>query len=97
MSRTGRTQKPGKSVQDEPPKVGAKEAARGALLRSARIRAGHTNATEFADLVKVSPNTVYRHESGRMAPSVTVLVAWARACGVPLESLAVAVERKGAA
>lgn len=77
--------------------VTPQEAARGLLLRNARIRAGYLNASEFADLIDVAPNSVYRHEAGRMAPSVGVLVAWARACGVPLESLAVAVDRKGAA
>lgn len=75
-------------------KVSPQEAARGLLLRNARIRAGYLNASEFADLIEVAPNSVYRHEAGRMAPSVGVLMAWARVCGVPIESLAVAIDKK---
>lgn len=59
----------------------------GARLRAARLRAGHGNASAFARLIEISPNTVYRIERGDIGVSVETLASWARACGTTMDAL----------
>lgn len=56
-------------------------------LRRAREAAGHTNASEFARLIGVAPNSVYRYERGDQKPSVDVARAWSRETSVSLDWL----------
>lgn len=66
----------------------------GGRLRAARIAAGLGNASGFARLVGLQPNTIYRIEKGKVVPSVATLAAWARACSVSSDSL-LGIARRG--
>lgn len=57
-------------------------------LQRARVAAGHTNASEFARLVGVQPNSVYRYERGDQRPSLAIAAKWAAVTGVQLDWLA---------
>ena len=56
-------------------------------LRRARETSGHTNASEFARLLGVAPNSVYRYERGDQSPSLGVAGRWADLTGVSLDWL----------
>lgn len=60
----------------------------GEALKNARIAAGHENASAFAKLVNLTPNSVYRLERGDLHPSAETLVRWADACGVSVDAIA---------
>jgi transcriptional regulator with XRE-family HTH domain len=74
-----------------PPKAPTSaEAARLALARriaEARAKAGHENAAEFARIVGVTPNTVYRWEKSEVTPEALMIPAIASACRVTCDWL----------
>jgi transcriptional regulator with XRE-family HTH domain len=58
-------------------------------LREARIRAGYTNASEFARLIGVTPTTIYRleREQSPLTPSTETVKRWAAAVGCTVDYL----------
>jgi len=56
-------------------------------LKLARTSAGHDNASEFARVLQVTPNSVYRYERGDQTPGVDVCKRWAAATSVTLDWL----------
>jgi len=56
-------------------------------LRAARLAVGVENASAFARSIGVTPNTVYRYESGEIRPSIEHLAAWARECRTTTDAL----------
>ncbi len=56
-------------------------------LRTAREHAGHANASEFARLLGVAPNSVYRYERGEQQPSLDVVSRWAELTATTLDWL----------
>jgi transcriptional regulator with XRE-family HTH domain len=42
---------------------------------------------KLARLLNVDRNTVFRAEHGQNEPSITMVAAWARACGVTVDSI----------
>lgn len=68
----------------------------GEALKAARLTAGHENASAFAKLVDLTPNSVYRLERGELTPSAQTLVRWADACGVTVDALADAASHEPA-
>lgn len=54
-------------------------------LRRAREASGHANASRFARLVGVAPNSVYRYERGEQSPSLAIAGRWADVTGVSLD------------
>lgn len=67
----------------------ADRAAVGERIRRARTEAGMTNASEFARLIDVQPNSVYRYERGDQLVSSEVLVRIAQVTGRSMEWLMV--------
>jgi transcriptional regulator with XRE-family HTH domain len=57
-------------------------------MRAARESAGFSNKSEFARLIQVRPETVWRYETGQYEASVRVLCRWAKSCGTSLDWLA---------
>lgn len=45
------------------------------------------NKSAFARDLELAPNTVYRMEAGEMAPGTSVLLRWAKRCGVGLDAM----------
>lgn len=60
----------------------------GGALKAARLSAGHENASAFAKLVDLTPNSIYRLERGELSPSAQTLIRWADACKVSVDTLA---------
>lgn len=56
-------------------------------ISQARLMRGYENASEFARLLGVAPNTVYRWERGEVTPQAYQVVAIARAAGVTTDWL----------
>lgn len=56
-------------------------------LRAARALAGYDNQIEFVELIPgmSSRGPINKIENGRQKPTAAQLIAWARACGLPLE------------
>jgi transcriptional regulator with XRE-family HTH domain len=59
----------------------------GERIRAARIAAGLTVGTEFAEKIGVKPHTLWRYEKDQIEPSAKVLLRIAHACGVTMEFL----------
>lgn len=56
-------------------------------IRRARLSAGYENTSEFARLVGVQPNTIYRAESGLNVPDIFTLEGISRVARVTIDSL----------
>lgn len=68
-------------------------AAIGARIAHARLAAGYENAAAFAKRVGVTPNTLYRWESGKIVPDIWSLAAIAEVAEVSADWLLFARER----